>query len=851
MVTLMLPPGPWEGVFPASRACVLWAPPGPVSCERLPGLCPVGASRACVLWAPPGPVSCGHLPGRSPAVGSQDLSLKTWYRFLLICPGPPARLHLGVVMVTLTLPPGPWKGVFPASRACVLWAPPGPVSCGRLPGLCPVGASRACVLWAPPGPVSCGRLPGRSPAVGSQDLSLKTWYRFLLICPGPPARLHLGVVMVTLMLPPGPWEGVFLASRACVLQDLSLKTWYRFLLICPGPPARLHLGVVMVTLMLPPGPWEGVFLASRACVLSAPARRVPPTPPGPGRRFQAQRLGLAGQEGWSLGVSTAGPSTRALSPPEPTAEDRAARVIQGALRQHLARRELARRKQQRQEYEERMEKLQREAFVAAVLREQAAARRRREQEEAEQRERREELQRRGRLLDAAFDGDVGEMRAVLEEVEQLLTREGVGHDEEGAARRLQRRVALVECEDRHGNTPLSEAAAGGQPRAIQLLAELGANPNSKGAFGRTPLYRAAFGGHLEAVQLLLRLGADPRVHADDGSTPEQVASLEAVAGVLRSWDLSLTEAMLQNMEAEHQRRARETQTQQQAEATRMARQLQRLAQEQQRCHKELQQAYCELGRRIAEHDACERRRAASTEPWAQAVKDAEARVDRLRQQAQEAEETLALARLELREQAQEDEAAAPGLRCQVTELHDVLLKDVGDRIRADGRWPLVIDPSGQAATFLRYQDTNYLDTVNPEHLRPERVRLALLGALRYGKPLVFDLRELDLFAAVLRQLDAVQPGLAQALLSRGLLQQERYLSLRRPADGPEYDPARFQEARLHRFRLLFVTRARWPPAEQLQALLPVRVQPPRGLDRARAPPAPPCRAADGRAGAKT
>ncbi|XP_069931713.1 IQ motif and ankyrin repeat domain-containing protein 1 isoform X4 [Oryctolagus cuniculus] len=340
------------------------------------------------------------------------------------------------------------------------------------------------------------------------------------------------------------------------------------------------------------------------------------------------------------------------SPPaaaEPTAEDRAAMVIQGALRQHLARRELARRKRQRQEYEERMEKLQREAFVAAVLREQAAARRRREQEEAAQRERREELQRRGRLLDAAFDGDVGEMRAVLEEVEQLLTREGVGHDEEGAARRLQRRVALVECEDRHGNTPLSEAAAGGQPRAIQLLAELGANPNSKvragsragprgrglahqpfpqGAFGRTPLYRAAFGGHLEAVQLLLRLGADPRVHADDGSTPEQVTSLEPVAGVLRSWDLSLTEAMLQNMDAEHQRRARETQTQQQAEATRMALQVQRLAQEQQRCHKE-------------------------------AVKDAEARVDRLRQQAQTAEETLALARLELREQAQEGGRGQP------------------------------------------------------------------------------------------------------------------------------------------------------------------------------------------------
>ncbi|XP_041528430.1 IQ motif and ankyrin repeat domain-containing protein 1 [Microtus oregoni] len=512
-------------------------------------------------------------------------------------------------------------------------------------------------------------------------------------------------------------------------------------------------------------------------------------------------------------------------PAAPTAEDKAAVVIQCAFRQHLARKELARRRQERQEYLDEMEKLQREAYLALVRREQEAARRQREQEEAAERARREELQRRRRLLEAAFEGDLGEIRAVLKEVDQLLTREGVGHDEAGKARRLQRRVATVECEDSHGNTPLSEAAAGGQPLAIQLLAELGASPNSKGAFGRTPLYRAAFGGHLEAVEVLLKLGADPRVYADDGSTPEQVASLAAVASVLQSWDLSLTEAMLQNMEAEQQRRAQEAQKHKEAEANRINLKVQQLAKEQQRCHKELQQAYCELNRRIMEHDKCERKCMGKTELTLQAIKDAEAQVDRLRQEAQKAEETLAMARLELREQTQEEEeTAAPGLKCKVTELHDVLMKDVGDRIRADGRWPLVIDPSGQAATFLRYQDTNYVDTVNPEHLRPESIRLALLGALRYGKPLVFDLREVNLFPAVQQQLDAVQPGLAQALLSRGLLAQEGYLSLLRPTDGPEYDPSQFQEARLEHFRLFFVTRVQWPPADQLQILLPVRVQ---------------------------
>lgn len=167
------------------------------------------------------------------------------------------------------------------------------------------------------------------------------------------------------------------------------------------------------------------------------------------------------------------------APAAPTAEDKAAIVIQCAFRQYLARRELARRCQERQEYLDEMEKLQKEAYLALVRQEQEAARRQREKEEAEERARREELQRRRRLLEAAFEGDLGEIRQVLKEVEQLMTREGVGYDEDGKARRLQRRVATVECEDSHGNTPLSEAAAGGQTMAIQLLAELGANPNTK------------------------------------------------------------------------------------------------------------------------------------------------------------------------------------------------------------------------------------------------------------------------------------------------------------------------------------------------------------------------------------
>ena len=47
------------------------------------------------------------------------------------------------------------------------------------------------------------------------------------------------------------------------------------------------------------------------------------------------------------------------------------------------------------------------------------------------------------------------------------------------------------------------------------------------------------------------------------------------------------------------------------------------------------------------------------------------------------------------------------------------------------RWPLIIDPNGQAATFLRYRDTNYLCALSPTQMEPEKVRMSVLGSIRY------------------------------------------------------------------------------------------------------------------------
>ena len=44
-----------------------------------------------------------------------------------------------------------------------------------------------------------------------------------------------------------------------------------------------------------------------------------------------------------------------------------------------------------------------------------------------------------------------------------------------------------------------------------------------------------------------------------------------------------------------------------------------------------------------------------------------------------------------------------GFGVDLTELSDVLFRDVGGRIASDGRWPLIIDASKRSSVFLRYQ----------------------------------------------------------------------------------------------------------------------------------------------------
>jgi len=53
--------------------------------------------------------------------------------------------------------------------------------------------------------------------------------------------------------------------------------------------------------------------------------------------------------------------------------------------------------------------------------------------------------------------------------------------------------------------------------------------------------------------MLLQYGADPRLYAEDGMTPAQQSSFDHVRKLLESWDVSLTDRLLQKLRADEEK----------------------------------------------------------------------------------------------------------------------------------------------------------------------------------------------------------------------------------------------------------------------------------------------------------
>ena len=59
------------------------------------------------------------------------------------------------------------------------------------------------------------------------------------------------------------------------------------------------------------------------------------------------------------------------------------------------------------------------------------------------------------------------------------------------------------------------------------------------------------------------------------------------------------------------------------------------------------------------------------------------------------------------------------------------------------RFPLIIDPSGQAARFLKYQLGTFVKSDDIENFTPAKLNRALVGALQFGRTLTLSFDNLE------------------------------------------------------------------------------------------------------------
>uniref|UniRef100_A0A2C9KSV2 Uncharacterized protein n=1 Tax=Biomphalaria glabrata TaxID=6526 RepID=A0A2C9KSV2_BIOGL len=512
---------------------------------------------------------------------------------------------------------------------------------------------------------------------------------------------------------------------------------------------------------------------------------------------------------------------------KPTEKDLAAIKIQTTVRQFLGKKTLEKRRKEKQEYEQKMEELDKQAFLYLCRLEQEKAEKQQAKEQEEKRRKQEETKRKKRFLEAAFDGNVVSMKQILKEVSDIDDKNGLGNDIIGRSLHTKHLMAIIECTDANENTALSEAANGGHAEAIKLLLENGADPNTIGQFRRTPLYRAAFAGHLEATYMLLENGADPRIIGGDSQSPAEVASVQAVKEVLENWKIETTETLLKQIETAKEKRLNEDKQRREAETMKLEEFVNELETEYKVKQKKLEFAYCELNKRIHEHDVCMSEGFDKPELTESAIHDQEFEVENAKLELESAREQLAKARLALRESSktvdEETEEELPGLKVVIKELDDVLFRDVGNRIKDSGKWPCVIDINGQAGTFLRYRDTNYVCSLRPADMEVNNIRLSLLGTIRFGKPFVLDMMEVDMFETCVDIFDKVMKGLMNSILDKTIVNEDKYKTLIKSTDGPEYELTKFNEIRTSKFMFILLTKNPTPSEKLMQLMYLIRV----------------------------
>ena len=176
----------------------------------------------------------------------------------------------------------------------------------------------------------------------------------------------------------------------------------------------------------------------------------------------------------------------------------------------------------------------------------------------------------------------------------------------------------------------------------------------------------------------------------------------------------------------------------------------------------------------------------------------------------------------------EEESEENVMQINIKEFDDMILRDLSGVVKkSEDKWPLIVDQNEQAATFLRYRDTNYINCLDMQAMQGEKFRMSLIGAIRYGKPFVLDLMQYDqeLVESVKMVCDQIEyPNLFEEMCNKKLMHKDNFMRLvKLEKDGKEYEHQNFNEIRLRNFKVIFLTANPYPNDKLMKMTVPIRV----------------------------
>ena len=122
-------------------------------------------------------------------------------------------------------------------------------------------------------------------------------------------------------------------------------------------------------------------------------------------------------------------------------------------------------RKEKKELDEKIDRLEQDAYIAMVRREQDLEHEKRLKQLRERQTLQRRAQRRKKFIDSAFDGNLEELKVFINEFQRELDTsstdgdEGEKYDEATKKKALH---GLIDCRDSNENSALSEAAAGKQ-----------------------------------------------------------------------------------------------------------------------------------------------------------------------------------------------------------------------------------------------------------------------------------------------------------------------------------------------------------------------------------------------------